>query len=232
MRDLIDLETYPLDQPGSAHYRQLVTRCQQDLALDGMFNLPGFLRPDAVGKAVSEVRPVLHSHSFEHRRSHNIYFRNEIPGLASDHPALRLCETVNHTICADQIPDSVVMQVYEFPPLLRFLAETMDKAALHVMDDPMACANVMAYREGEALNWHFDRSEFTTTLLLQAPDGGGDFEYRTGLRSDDDPNYEGVGAAAQRRGCGQADAQAERRNAECLSREEYGPSRNTRQRHA
>ena len=27
--------------------------------------------------------------------------------------------------------------------------------------------NVMAYREGEALNWHFDRSEFTTTLLLQ-----------------------------------------------------------------
>ena len=120
------------------------------------------------------------------------YFRNEIPGLASDHPALRLCETVNHTICADQIPDSVVMQVYEFPPLLRFLAETMGKAALHVMDDPMACANVMAYREGEALNWHFDRSEFTTTLLLQAPDGGGDFEYRTGLRSDDDPNYEGV----------------------------------------
>ncbi|KAG1702812.1 50S ribosomal protein L21 [Nymphon striatum] len=27
----------------------------------------------------------------------------------------------------------------------------------------------MAYKEGETLNWHFDRSEFTTTLLLQAP---------------------------------------------------------------
>jgi len=52
--------------------------------------------------------------------------------------------------------------------------------------------NVMAYRDGEALNWHFDRSEFTTTLLLQAPESGGDFEYRTGLRSDDDPNYDGV----------------------------------------
>ncbi len=50
----------------------------------------------------------------------------------------------------------------------------------------------MSYQAGQALNWHFDRSEFTTTLLLQAPERGGEFEYRTDLRSDDDPNYDGV----------------------------------------
>ncbi|MEY5037223.1 MAG: hypothetical protein RL472_329, partial [Pseudomonadota bacterium] len=38
----------------------------------------------------------------------------------------------------------------------------------------------------------FDRSEFTTTILLQAPDQGGLFEYRTDLRSETDPNYDGV----------------------------------------
>ena len=37
------------------------------------------------------------------------------------------------------------------------------------MDDRIAGANVMTYYDGEARNWHFDRSEFTTTLLLQAP---------------------------------------------------------------
>ena len=57
----------------------------------------------------------------------------------------------------------------------------------------------MAYRQGEALNWHFDRAEFTTTLLLQAPDEGGIFEYRTDLRSDDDPNYDGVARLLQGR---------------------------------
>ena len=51
----------------------------------------------------------------------------------------------------------------------------------------------MAYRDGEALNWHFDRSEFTTTLLLQAAEQGGEFEYKTGLRDDQDPNYAGIG---------------------------------------
>ena len=61
------------------------------------------------------------------------------------------------------------------------------------MADPLARINVMAYRAGEALNWHFDRSEFTTTILLQAPLVGGAFQYRSGLRSDSDPNHEGVG---------------------------------------
>jgi hypothetical protein len=68
----------------------------------------------------------------------------------------------------------------------------MEKSALYPMRDWLARANVMSYRDGEALNWHFDRSEFTTTLLLQAPDKGGEFVYRSDLRTAEDPNYEGV----------------------------------------
>ena len=60
------------------------------------------------------------------------------------------------------------------------------------MDDPLARLNIIGYGHGEALNWHFDRSEFTTTLLLQSPERGGVFQYRTGLRSDEDANYDGV----------------------------------------
>jgi len=61
------------------------------------------------------------------------------------------------------------------------------------MVDPLARVNVIAYRAGEALNWHFDRSEFTTTLILQSPAHGGEFQYRDALRSEDDTNYDGVG---------------------------------------
>jgi hypothetical protein len=39
----------------------------------------------------------------------------------------------------------------------------------------LARVNAMQYGAGEGLNWHFDRSEFTTTLLLQAPKAGGAF---------------------------------------------------------
>ena len=192
MRDILDLDSYPLDHPESDAYGALLARCRAELARDGMYNLTGLLKPAAIERAVGEVTPVMEAASFTHERAHNIYFEPNIPGLPAEHPALRLCTTVNHTVCADQIPDSVVLQVYAYAPLMRFLADTLEIERLYLMDDPLARVNVMAYREGEALNWHFDRSNFTVTLPLQIPEAGGDFEFRSGLRSDDDPNYEGV----------------------------------------
>ncbi|TGQ79641.1 2OG-Fe(II) oxygenase [Mesorhizobium sp. M8A.F.Ca.ET.207.01.1.1] len=192
MEDILDLDRYPLDREGSPEWDRLVEQSIAALAADGMFNLEGFLRPGIAEQAVREIKPVMDTRSHVHKRLHNIYFKPSIPELAPDHPALRKVETISHTVCADQIPGSTVMAIYEYEPLVRFLAATMGKARLHVMQDPLARANVMAYRAGEALNWHFDRSEFTTTLLLQQAERGGDLEYRTDLRSDEDANYDGV----------------------------------------
>ena len=157
-----------------------------------MFNLDGFVRPQVIARAAAELQPRLDRDSFEHRRSHNVYFLKKVDGLSPDHPALRPVETINHTLCADQVQDSVVTLIYRWPPLAAFLAEVMGLPGLHLMDDPLASVNVIAYRAGETLNWHFDRSQFTTTLLIQAPEVGGEFQYRSDLRSDGDPNYEGV----------------------------------------
>ncbi|MEZ5778766.1 MAG: 2OG-Fe(II) oxygenase [Paracoccaceae bacterium] len=192
MRDILDLDRYPLDRPDSLDWQALVASAKGDLADHGMFNLQGLLQPSAIAEAVAELSPRFDTESFTHARKHNIYFRKDMTDVPPDHPALRQFETVNRTLCGDQI-GGVIRQLYEWPDFARFLAATMDKPVLHTMDDPLARVNAMAYGNGEALNWHFDRSEFTTTLLLQAPEAGGDFEYRTDLRSDGDPNYDGVG---------------------------------------
>jgi hypothetical protein len=192
VRDILDLDRFPLDRPGSPEWAALVERCRADLAGAGMFNLERFVRPAAIDRALSEIMPVMDTLSFTHKRSHNIYFKKDIPDLPADHPALHRVETINHTVCSDQIPESVPLWIYEWPQFAVFLAATMNKEVLFAMRDPLARVNVMAYREGEALNWHFDRSEFTTTLLLQPADAGGEFQYRSNLRSDNDPNYDGV----------------------------------------
>ena len=130
MRDLIDLETFAIDQPRSDAYRGLVRRCRRDLARDGMFNLDGFMYPDMARQAARDLTPLMERDSFTHQRSHNIYFKKEIPGLAPDHPALALHDTINHTLCADQIAGSPVLAIYAFPALVRFLADVMEKPAL------------------------------------------------------------------------------------------------------
>jgi len=156
-----------------------------------MFNLHGFMRPRIAGSVVAELMPRFETESFLHERHHNIWF-TQGAGLPADHPALQRFRTSNRTLCADQIEGSALLRLYEWPEFATFLAATMDKPAPHVMQDLLARVNVMSYSAGQELNWHFDRSEFTTTLLLQAPVRGGEFEYRTGLRGDDDPNLEGV----------------------------------------
>lgn len=192
MHEILDLARFPLDRPGSDEWQALVARCRAGLAADGMFNLDGLMHPQIALGAAAALAPKFATESFRHEREHNIYFLNSVPGLAPDHPALTRLRTSNQTLCADQIAGSALLRLHDWPEFAGFLAATMDMPALYPMTDPLARVNVMSYHEGQTLNWHFDRSEFTTTLLLQAPEFGGAFEYRTGLRSDDDPNYEGV----------------------------------------
>lgn len=194
MHHLLDLDTYPLDKPDTAAYAALVARCKARLAADGMFDLPGFLRPKATVDAAAAAAPAMASESHRHARSHNVYFRDSVDGLSDDDPVLSKVETVNHTLCADQIAGNPVLDLYDWAPFAAFLAATMGKDALYCMQDPMARVNIQASRDGEALNWHFDRSEFTTTILLQASETGGELEYRKDLRSADNPNYAGVAA--------------------------------------
>lgn len=193
MRQILDLDRFPLDHPDGVRGRELLARCRSELRETGMFSLSGLIRRGALARCVAEVDPLFATSAFTHSREHNIYFDDAIEGLEADHPALGRLRTVNHTVCGDLIPASLITRVYEWRPLIDFLAAAMDKSRLYPMADALARINVMAYRTGDTLDWHFDRSEFTTTCLLQAPLAGGEFQYRSGLRSDADPNYEGVG---------------------------------------
>ena len=125
MRDILDLDTYPLDRPGSADWLDLVARCKADLQAEGMFNLEGLLRPQAIDRAMDEVGPIMDRLSFLHKRSHNIYFRKEVPGLAADHPALKTVDTINHTVCGDQLEQTVIDWIYSWPQMAVFLAAAL-----------------------------------------------------------------------------------------------------------
>ncbi len=193
MHTSLDLERYPLDRPGTPAYLALVARCRADLAREGMFNLEGLVRPAVIRAAAAELAPLAASSSYTHARTHNVYFLERVEGLDDSHPALRKFRTINHTLCDDQLTHTFVHRLYEWQPLADFIAGVLEIPRLYLMEDPLARANVMEYRPGEALNWHFDRARYTTTLLIQAAAAGGEFQYCSELRADGRPNYDEVG---------------------------------------
>jgi hypothetical protein len=188
---IVDTASYPLHDLGDTRSRDLIARCRDALVRDGAFNLSGFLRPQALAHCVAQLEPLMTSEAYRHTQAHNVYFSKEDPHLLAGHEALTRLTSANHTLTCDQLNGTVIREVYEWEPLRGFLAAVF-RRPLYRMGDPLARLNVMGYQAGDALNWHFDRAQFTVTLLLQAPETGGVFQYRRDLRSDTDANYEGV----------------------------------------
>lgn len=190
LTDIVDNARYPLAEPGAL--AGLIARCRREWAAHGGFSLAGFLRLGGLARCVEEIAPLMTSRSYHHAKQHNIYFSEaaDIPD-AINAPAHRQ-RSSNHTLTADQLDGLIIRRVHQWRPLASFLEAVLDKPALYPMADPMAGVNVMGYGAGDQIGWHFDRAEFTVTLLLQRPRTGGTFQYRHNLRSVENPNHVGV----------------------------------------
>jgi len=189
---IVDTERYPFGDLEQPRTRALIERCRASLAETGTFSLEGFLREETLAEAVDQIAPLMARAAHRHVARHNVYFTDHVPDLPAGHGALVPLESANYTLTCDQLQDTHVRKVYEWDALLGFLVAVLDRPNLYRMDDPLARLNVMGYGEGDALNWHFDRSQFTVTLLLQQSREGGVFEYRRHLRTDTEPRYEAV----------------------------------------
>jgi hypothetical protein len=55
----------------------------------------------------------------------------------------------------------------------------------------LALTMKVAY-EGDTDGWHYDPNDGVITLVLQAADSGGEFEYAPNIRNNNDQNYAGV----------------------------------------
>jgi hypothetical protein len=188
MHDVIDLDRYPIDDP------DLVADLHGRLACDGVCELPGFVRRQAVSEAVAEAL-MLAGDWFATDEQHTVYFEPIDPSAARDDPRGIRLRSSKKQIAYDQIPrDSGVRRLYESEQAMRFVAAVLGLDELHRLDDPLAALGYAYMEPGDTLAWHFDRSEFAVTLMLQAADDGGAFEYVPNVRSDDDERPQLVAA--------------------------------------
>jgi hypothetical protein len=89
-------------------------------------------------------------------------------------------------------PASPLRALYEWDPLLRFLEEVLDRGVLHRYADPLGALNVASMGDGDALQWHFDQTDFVVSLALRKSVVGGEFEVAPRIRTPDDEHYDDV----------------------------------------
>ena len=188
MEHVVDLDRYPIGDP------DLVAQLHDQLARDGVCELPGFVLSEAIEEAVAEAQ-VVAGDWFATDEEHNVYFEPIEP--SADHGAPRgiRLRSAKKQIAYDQIPeDSGIRHLYEDERTLRFVAGVLGFEELYRLDDPLAALGYAYMEHGDTLAWHFDRSEFAVTLMMQAAEAGGAFEYVPNVRTDTDERPELVAA--------------------------------------
>ena len=190
--DVVDLDRYPIHQLDSERGHALVEACRGQLADAGACQLDGFITPVAVRRMV-QLAGDLAQKAWPSDQTHTVYFEPPDESVPADHPRAHQVRSAKHGIAYDCIPeDAPLRRLYESEDLTSFIAAVLQKPVLYRSADPLDALQITTFRPGEELGWHFDRSEFSVTVMYQQADEGGDFEYVPGLRSDDDENYAGV----------------------------------------
>jgi hypothetical protein len=187
--DLIDLRRYPILDLASDEARALTKHCREQLDRTGACELPGFLTPAAV-EMLTREGDALSSIAYHSESTGTPYL--EIPDrtLPEDHPRRIFDHTSVGVVAYDQFPpDSAMRRLYEWNPLMDFIGAALNKPRLYRYADPFGALNLAVMREGERLHWHFDQTDFVTSIALRAAEQGGDFDYVPLIRSATDENY-------------------------------------------
>lgn len=192
-QDLVDFARYPLAD-ATARAR-IVEAGREGLAREGCVMLPGFVTPDGTAAMAAESMRLLPQ---AHRRDQSLCAYVNQPGDAfpEGHPRRRHSPFRQHALGADDFaPDGPIMRLYRWDGLTRLIADLVALSTLHRVADPLLSCNVTIMGDGDQHGWHFDSNDFVVSLLLQAPERGGRFVFAPGIRSDSDPNYDGVARA-------------------------------------
>lgn len=192
---IVNLDRYPLDKPNSKRYAMLLTDARRSLDSDQYCVFPEFLTESAIQQAIRDVNALI-GKGYRNVSQRNCYLeRTKDERLAADHPKNLFFNAAYDMLAADILPVHFALKhVYYWPAMIDFVAAVTRSDRLYVSEDPYQPVNVLCAGDGDASAWHFDSwNAFTMTLLLQAPDSGGNFELAPCIRSRDDPNYHGVG---------------------------------------
>jgi hypothetical protein len=160
---LVDTDRWPLDNDA------IIEPLRAQFQAENIAILPGFIRNDALPTLVGECD--------------------------------QLAETAFHTdnnanldvVAYDQFPStSLIRSLYEWDPLMEFVAKVLGHDTLYRYADPFGALNLSVMRDGHMLGWHFDQTDFVVSIALQPSLEGGHFENVPMIRSAENDNADVV----------------------------------------
>lgn len=190
--ELIDLNRYPIADIYHGEGAAFLKDCQRHMDEHGWCNFEGFIRPEAVAALAQESNELLPSaetltikRTIYQGQAASSANEQDLTAKAYTHTAIQLAD--------DQIPaDTLIQRLYQCEQLTDFVRGVQRKSTLYRCADEFQALNVVALPPEHWHAWHYDTTECTVTLLLQAAEAGGEFTFLPNSRTDDSEDTEAV----------------------------------------
>ena len=191
---VIDIDRYPVHEPESQAFRNLVDYCRAELDDDGCCSVEQFFRTDMIKQAAGmaiELEPQVHR-PVEDSTPYGGKIDNSLP---PDHPRRIQYRRGGGFICADLLDqNSGLWTFFNDARVNHFMEQVFDTRPLYQYADPLSSMAINSMWDGDEFPWHFDTNEMTVSVMLQSPEAGGIFEYVPNIRTPVDECYDRVRA--------------------------------------
>ena len=112
--DFLDRNTYPLDQPESKTWTELVNKCKKSLNETGACILKNFVHQSILDRMVLETERIVDKSHFC-KDNHNVFFEKDDTSLPVDHPLRIREDTSLNSIPYDLMnPADALHQLYNW----------------------------------------------------------------------------------------------------------------------
>jgi hypothetical protein len=191
---IVDLNRYPISDMDSPAVATIVADVRAQLAKNGCVVLPNFISEDGLELLAGEAAR-LSPLAFFSQAKVNCYGRQPETDFPVGHPRNHMLIRKNGFVAGDNIAaDTYARGLYHHEAFKRFLAACISSPAVYEFADPLAQIVVNVVKPGDKHTWHFDSNDFVVTIMTQAPDEGGDFDFVPNIRNPGDENYPAVQA--------------------------------------
>ena len=189
---LVDLDRYPLLDPDGPAMAAVLATARAELRSTGACELRGFVRAEAMPAVLADAQSLA---PLAHRSGGlgTAYLRAPDEGLVEGHPARWTGPYSVGAVAYDLFGDeSPIRRLYEWDPMMAFVAAILECGPLHRYADPFGALNLAVMADGDQLQWHFDQTDFVVSLAVRDAEAGGDFEVAPLIRSAEDERFDEV----------------------------------------
>jgi len=192
LNDIVDLDTYPINQSGNQKYKDIINYNKKLLDNNGCCVLKNFIKEESINRMKQEAERKLNK-VYWTKDKHNPYFIKDDETLPKDHPKRIFTVRESGYINSDDLEqNSDLNHLHDSDEMLKFVSDCLGVYPLYKWVDPLGKNPYSIMHSGHYFPWHFDGNEFTLSILVQKSEKGGIFEYSPDLRSKDNENFENV----------------------------------------